>query len=59
MIIKYAIVTSVNPLKINFNYETTASDTTYTKLKSYTPSIGDKVVVIKDDKEKYLILGTV
>lgn len=59
MIIKYATVTSVNPLKIKFNYETTASDTTYTKMKSYTPAVGDKVVVIKDDKEKYLILGAV
>lgn len=59
MIIRYATVISVTPLKIRFIGEDEESETTYTKLKSYTPTQWDKVAVIKDDKEKYLIIGGV
>lgn len=59
MIITYATVTSISPLRIKFNHELEASNANYYKLSTYIPKVGDKVAVIKDDKNKYLILGGV
>lgn len=59
MIIKYATVKSANPLKVKFTNEIETSEATYPKLKSYVPIVGDTVAILKDDNEKYLIIGGV
>ena len=55
---KYATVTQVSPLRIKFDGETTASDNLYNRLVSYSPQVGDRVVVDVENG-KYLILGKV
>lgn len=55
---KYAAVTQINPLRIKFDGEETASDRDYNRLSSYNPQNGDRVVVDVDEG-KYLILGKV
>lgn len=57
MIITYATVTNVSPLRIKFNHETTPSEANYHRLTAYVPKLGDKVAVLKDSKNKYLIIG--
>lgn len=59
MTIRYATVIEggIN-YKVKFFGEDTISDTTYTRLNSYVPSVGDIAVFIVDSKGKYLCVGS-
>ena len=51
--IQYATVTSVAPFKVKFDIDSTESaNTSYKRLASYTPTIGDRVAFFDDGKTK-------
>ena len=57
--IQYATVTSTSPFKVKFDIDSTESaNTSYKRLASYTPTIGDRVAFLNDGKNT-LCLGKV
>lgn len=61
MTIQYAKVTSILSgfPYVTFLGEELESKTKYPKLATYTPTLGDMVAFLVDDKEKYLMIGKV
>lgn len=58
--IQFATVTSVDndKIKVKFNMDDTASELEYLKLKSYTPTVGDRVIMVKTGAT-YICLGAI
>lgn len=58
MIFKFGVVSAVNPFKVRYDGESVVSEYSPKRLGSYTPNLGDRVIVIKI-KSVYLCLGKV
>jgi hypothetical protein len=55
---RIATVTGTSPLNIQFDGETAASSRTYTRLSSYTPSVGDRVLLSRISST-WVVLGKI
>lgn len=57
---RYGTVAETGPqgVKVRFDGETSAGDMHYTRLSSYTPAVGDRVLLIRC-KSDYIVLGAI
>lgn len=57
---RYGTITeiSLQGVKVRFDGETSAGDMHYTRLSSYTPAVGDRVLLIRC-KSDYIAIGAI